>query len=264
MTEGDHFGPSMEMDVRRYAQGEFRSALEQIATEIPLTLMAGEIEIATLQCSPSDLEDLAYGFLFSSGLIGSVAEVLACDLDRHRWRINLELQTTPDPGLLAKRIYTSGCGRGVTYAHLDEVTARLPLETTLQIAPNEVGALARWLQQCSELYRETHGVHTAALSLAGATPEICIDDIGRHNAVDKVIGAGLRAGLPFGRTLLVSSGRVSSEILQKAKRAGVPLILARGGPTHQTVLRARDMGITVIGFARGGGFAIYSHAERIV
>lgn len=263
MSDQDRFGPAVRMAVRRFKQGAYEEVSEAIATEIPLTLAAGEIEIATLQCSPTHLEDLAYGFLFSSGLIATVDDVLACELDYQRWRVDLRLSEAPDPAILAKRIYTSGCGRGVTYAHLDEVAARLPLTTNLVIAPEEIGALARWLQQCSELYRATHGVHTAALSLAGAVPEIRIDDIGRHNAVDKVIGAALRGGIPGREALLVSSGRVSSEILQKAKRAGIPIILARGGPTHQTVLRARDMGITVIGFARGGGFTIFSHPERI-
>ncbi len=90
-----------------------------------------------------------------------------------------------------------------------------------------------------------------------------MEDIGRHNAVDKVIGAGLMTSCDFSNTVVVCSGRTSSEILHKARRCGMPIILSRGAPTHQTILLALEMNMTVIGFARGNGFTVYSHAERV-
>ena len=263
MFENQEFGPSTPLSIVKVSKDAVSELEESIATEIPFTIQAGDTEIATLQCSPSHLEELVYGFLFTSGFIGDISEVSSCRVDRGRWTAYIEMDEVPDPQILSRRIYTSGCGKGVTYAHLNEAAARLPMTSTLTITRQTVNELAGWLQHTSELYRSTRGIHTAALSISGATPGIGIDDIGRHNAVDKVIGSGLITGVDFTQSILISSGRISSEILHKTKRCGIPIIIARGGPTHQTVLRARDMGTTVIGFARGGAFSIYAFADRI-
>ena len=107
-------------------------------------------------------------------------------------------------------------------------------------------------------------MHSVALSLEGALPDMLIDDIGRHNAVDKVIGYGLLHGLDFSRSILLSTGRTSSEILHKAKRAEIPIVLSRGAPTHQTILLSRDMGVTVAGFKRSGDIVVYSNGQRVL
>ena len=90
-----------------------------------------------------------------------------------------------------------------------------------------------------------------------------MDDIGRHNAVDKAIGDAFRRRLPMSSCALVTTGRISSEIAHKARRAGMPVVISRGAPTHQAILQARDMGITTVGFARGGNYTIFSHPQRI-
>jgi FdhD protein len=141
---------------------------------------------------------------------------------------------------------------------------RHPIESTFSIEPERLVACMRWLLGCSQLHRDTHGVHTVAISINGDIPEIYFDDIGRHNAVDKSLGHCLLQGTDLSRAILLGTGRISSEILQKVKRAGIPLLLSRGAPTHQTVLQARDMGVTVVGFARAGNFTVYTHAERVI
>jgi FdhD protein len=264
MFENQDFGPSTPMSFLKVTKEAVAEVEEAVATEIPFTLQASDTEIATLQCSPSHLEELVYGFLYTAGFIGAPSDVKSCRVERTRWTAFLEMDEIPDPLVLSKRIYTSGCGKGVTYAHVNEAAARLPMNSQLTITRDQVNELAGWLQHTSELYRSTRGIHTAGLSVAGRTPAIGIDDIGRHNAVDKVIGSGLLTGVDFSQSILISSGRISSEILHKIKRCGIPIIIARGGPTHQTVLRARDMGVTVVGFARGGAFSIFAHPERLI
>lgn len=263
MFENQDFGPSTPMSLIKVTRDSATEVEESVATEIPFTLQAGETEIATLQCSPSHLEELVYGFLYTAGFINTASDLKSCRVDRTRWTAWLEMDEVPDPLVLSKRIYTSGCGKGVTFAHLNEAASRLPMQSELTITREQVNELAGWLQHTSELYRSTRGIHTAGLSRNGLTPAIGIDDIGRHNAVDKVIGSGLLTGVDFRQSILISSGRISSEILHKTKRCGIPIIIARGGPTHQTVLRAKDMGVTVIGFARGGQFSLFSHPDRI-
>jgi len=264
MQKNEELRPSTQLSVIKVTSSSVITNEEAIATEIPVTIMAGQTEIATQQCSPSYLRELIYGFLFTAGFIGSAGDIKSCVIDEIKWVAHLEMDEIPDPELLSKRIYTSGCGKGVTFAHLSEAAARLPLQSDLTITKQQVNSLARWLQHTSELYKSTRGIHTAALSVGGNEPEEAIDDIGRHNAVDKVIGSGLLADVDFSKTVMICSGRISSEILHKTKRCGIPIIIARGGPTHQTVLRARDMGTTVVGFARGGSFTIYANESRII
>lgn len=263
MLSGSELGPSVQIRTSRTREGQLETVDRAVATEVPCTIEANGVELATLQCTPMHLRELAVGFVHSSGFATSLASIKSIDLDTRRWVVMVELTRAPDAAVLRKRIFTAGCGKGVVYADLAELSARRPLESEMRITSTAIAELSRWLQHCSELYRETGAVHTAALSVTGRIPEAAFDDIGRHNAVDKVIGAHLLQDLSFGNTALVCSGRTSSEILTKARKAGIAVTIARGAPTHQTVLRARQMGITVIGFARGGQFTIYSHPERV-
>jgi FdhD protein len=107
-------------------------------------------------------------------------------------------------------------------------------------------------------------VHTVALSEEGRDPDLIRDDVGRHNAADKVVGRALSLGVDLGRTAMITSGRISSEIVHKGRRAGVPVLISLGAPTHQAVLLARDMNLTLIGFARQSRFSIFSAPERII
>ena len=184
--------------------------------------------------------------------------------DTKRWRLDVKTSTEIDIELLGKRIYTSGCGKGVLYSNVIALASRHPLESKFSVTKEFVNRCVKWLFKCSSLYKETHGVHTAALSVNAELPQLYIDDIGRHNAVDKVIGYSLMNSADFNSSILCCTGRISSEILHKIKRCGIPIVLSRGAPTHQTVLMAREMGVTVIGFARGDSLTVYAHSERIV
>lgn len=234
-----------------------------VATEVPLTIIANGTEIATLMCSPSDLKEMAYGFLFTSGVISKASDITSYRCDTEKWLAELILSSEFDPKMLGKRLYTSGCGKGVMYADVVELSGRRPLQSDFCVSRGSVLECMQWLQGASPLYRATGGVHSAALSVDGALPECAIDDVGRHNAVDKVIGTALLRDISFEHTMLMCTGRISSDILHKARRCATPVVLSRGAPTHQTLLLANDMGITVVGFARGGRFTIYSHSNRV-
>jgi len=263
VADGDDLGPTVELDVLKVGRDGSAWVKQSVATEVPFTIVANDVEVATMLCTPTHLNELVHGFLHSSGFIKSASEVHRCNIDTKRWMARVDIEHTPDTSIVDKRLLTPGCGKGVMYANATELSARLPIESKLSIASKQISDIAHWLQHVSPLYRSTGGIHAAALSIAGETPTDCIDDIGRHNAVDKVIGRGLIDAVDFSACIIVTSGRVSSEILHKSKRCGCPAIIARGAPTHQTVLRARDMGVTIIGFARGGEFRVYSREERI-
>ena len=255
MNNNQEFGPSVEMGVVKLKNGKVIKTDDNVATEIPFTINVNETDIATILCSPINLKELAYGFIFTSGFIKSIEEIKAFSLDTIKWVVSLEIDKMPEPSLMEKRLYTSGCGKGILYSNIGEIAYRQPIENKMTINSSQVTSITKWFQHCSGLFKKTGAVHTAALSIKGNIPEIFFDDVGRHNAVDKVIGKALMNGIDFSEVILVSSGRTSSEILHKARACGIAINISRGAPTHQTVLRARDMGITVIGSVIGPIFA---------
>mgnify|MGYP006289951765 CR=1 FL=1 len=263
MTSKDKLAPFVEMEVVRLKNGEKFFTNQYIATEVPYTINVNEKEIATLLCTPLDLKEMAYGFLFTSGFIKAVDDIISYQLDSQKWLADFQSKKDIDPELLQKRLFTSGCGRGVMYASVFEIAYRRQIESNLTITVDNITYIAKWLHKASILHERTHGVHTAALSINGKEPKICFDDVGRHNAVDKVIGKALLDGVDFSKAILISSGRTSSEILHKARSCSIAINISRGALTHQTILKAKEMGITVVGFAKGRNFTIYSHEHRI-
>ena len=262
-TSADTLGGAMPAGVTVFTETGREGREVQVATEVPLTIMANDIEVATLACTPADLDELVRGFLFTSGFARSAADIRALRFDTSRWVAEASLSVAPDPALMTRRLYTAGCGKGVQFPGIVELSMRTPLAGGFCVAAEHVRSLARWLQGSSPLHGATGGVHTAALSTAGALPDRAYDDIGRHNAVDKAIGRGLCEQADFTRCVLLTTGRVSSEILFKARRAGVPVLVSLGAPTHQAVLLARQTNLTLVGFARGRTFTVYASPERI-
>lgn len=252
-----------EFETIHFSGGEASPVRDSAAGEVPLTLVLDGEELATLLCSPADLKELACGFLFASGLINSAADIKNLTVDERKWTAFADLASPSALGATAfKRLYTSGCGRGTLYYSIAALASRKKVASELALSPEAVTALAAALHRRAAVYLETGGVHGAALAGPRGI-ELFREDIGRHNALDKVIGARLLAGGNFRDAVLLSSGRVSSEVLVKAGRCGIPVIIARGAPTSQAIKLAREAGVTLIGFARGNRFNVYSGAERI-
>lgn len=264
MVVNDDFGPSTTFDVVHVNDGKYTTIKDSIVTEVPLTIVANDIEIATLLCSPICLKELTYGFLYTSGIIHSTQDILSYILDRSNWVASVKIASNPDLRLINKRVFTSGCGKGIMFANVNEIASRNAINNEISIASTAIYTITTWLKNCSIIYKNSGGIHTAAISINGQIPTIFIDDIGRHNAVDKVIGRGLLDSIDFSKCILISSGRTSSEILHKIRSCHIPITIFRGSPTHQAVLKARDMGICMIGYARGKKFNIYSHKEKVI
>lgn len=263
MNEQEKLGPATSVVSIKVGRKTTVEEMVPVATEIPLTIIANGVELATFLCSPSHLQEMTMGFLFNSGFIAKASEVKSLQLDCTNWKSEVTMENTPNAEIIAKRIYTSGCGKGVTYANISEIPASLPLENDVVLAKSKIFAIMQWFQVCSDLHRETHGVHTAAVSCAGAIPTLHFDDIGRHNAIDKIVGHMLMEKLPFAGNLLLTSGRVSSEIVHKAAHCGFPVIVSLSAATHQALLMAQVMNITLLCFAKGGKFAILANPARI-
>lgn len=215
--------------------------------------------LVQLMCTPAWLEELAVGFLFNEGLIEGASDVeevkVLAPRDGNRW-LDVWLAHEIEPPRL--RAITSGCSGGTTFE-----PAGSPVESDLRVTPQQVTHLVAEMSRSAELYHRAGGLHVAALA-EGERLQCVAEDIGRHNAVDKVAGHCLREGLPTRDRILLSSGRVSSEMVGKAARMGVPVVVSRTSPTSLSVQLAQAWHITLIGYTRRRSFRVYAGEERIL
>jgi len=254
-----------KLPVVRITEGVRSDVEDLVVREAPLTIVLDNQELVTMLCSPIDLKHLAIGFLFSEGFLNSKDEVKKVVVDDRKGIAWVETKEGKevDAGVLSKRLITSGCGRGASFYSLADAQAGMKIESRFQMLAKDVLALVAEFQHGSELHKMTHGVHSAALCDAQKIV-IFADDIGRHNAIDKVIGRCILTDLPSENHGLIFSGRISSEMLLKAARRGIPVVISVASPTNVAVRMATDMGMTVVGMVRGKRMNIYSGAWRIV
>ncbi|MCW5851522.1 MAG: formate dehydrogenase accessory sulfurtransferase FdhD [Anaerolineae bacterium] len=256
-----------------------------VINETRWRLYVNQRHLVSFMCTPRDLHYLALGFLQSEGLIQTLDEVVSLKVyeDEHRvyWympSLGLEGPLTmqvceesvgamdarlahPLPDTLGPQVLTSGCGGGVTFHDLE--SGGEPLASTLTISLPQLMSLVRQLNEQAQLYRDVRGVHTSAL----ADPDrllIVAEDVGRHNTLDKIRGACLLRGLPTQDRIILTTGRISSEMITKAVRLGVPIVVSRTSPTALSVRLAQAWNMTLIGYARGRRLSVYTGADRLV
>lgn len=245
---------------------EGRSSIELgVARELPVTIILNNQELVTMLCSPKNLDYLAVGFLASEGFLKSKDEIKKIMVDDERGVVRLE--TVEDKGfdqdVLFKRIISSGCGRGASFYSVADAASQ-KVESPMVILADEVFALVNEFQHGSEVYLATHGVHSAALCDRKSIL-VFSEDIGRHNAIDKIFGKCFLEDIPIDDRLVITSGRISSEILHKVAKRGIPIIISISAPTNLGVRIADSLGITLIGSVRGKRrMNIYTNGWRVV
>ncbi|MCL0096937.1 formate dehydrogenase accessory sulfurtransferase FdhD [Dehalococcoidia bacterium] len=235
-----------------------------VVREFPLTIILNNQELVTLLCSPTNLKYLALGFLASEGFIRAREEVKSIFLDDRRGVVRVETEGSPHIAgdLIFKRFITSGCGRGAAFYSVADAADAAVVKSKTRISASQVFAMMREFQHRSEVFKNTGGVHSAALT-DGERLLIFSDDIGRHNAIDKIFGECLWENTPTDDRVIVTSGRISSEILFKVAKRGIPIIISPSAPTDLAVRTALDLGITLIGFVRGKRMNVYANSWRV-
>ena len=253
-----------KINVLRLTEDGRESIEDIVVREFPVTIILNNEELVTMLCSPKNLDYLTVGFLFSEGLLESRDEIKNVLVDENRGivRINTIEEKDFDNDFMFKRMITSGCGRGASFYHAADAENREQIQSGTKISTGEVLTLMREFQQKSEIFRETGGVHSAALC---DTKNILVfmEDIGRHNAIDKIFGKCMMGDIPTEGRVAVTSGRVSSEILLKVSRRDIPIIVSKSAPTDLGVRLANELGITLLGFARGKRVNAYTNDWRI-
>jgi len=244
---------------------EGRSSIEdEVARELPVTIILNNQELVTMLCSPKNLDYLAVGFLSSEGFLKSKDEIKKIVVDDERGVVRLETVENKEfaQDVLFKRIISSGCGRGASFYSTADAASQ-KVESRMEISTDEVFALVNEFQHGPQLYLATHGVHSAALCDRKSIL-IFSEDIGRHNAIDKIFGKCLLENIPTDNRVVITSGRITSEILHKVARRGIPIIISISAPTNLGVRIADSLGITLIGLVRGRRMNAYTNNWRIV
>ena len=247
------------VEVVRLPEGEAEP--DEIAVEEPLEIRVGGRPIAVTMRTPGHDEELALGFLISEGISPGRASIPS-DLAQNT--VDVEVENF-DFERLSRNFYTSSscgvCGKGA----LEAVAVEAPrVESDLFVSAELVAELPERLREAQPTFAATGGLHATGLFSSEGYLLVVREDVGRHNAMDKVVGWAFGAGLlPLGDKILCVSGRLSFELVQKAAVAGCPVVVAVGAPSTLAVDLARDRGITLCGFVRGGRVNVYSEPQRI-
>jgi FdhD protein len=243
----------------RVMQGQSEQAERRVVAEYPLRLRVNGRDLATLVCSPHQLNFLLAGFFRLQGFINDLDDILSMgvcdDYGLAELRIRTQLPERLQPTL------TSGCGTGIVY-NLPQNLLDISLQRPRSYSSEALFSLMKDLQGLTEQYQSHGGIHSAAIG-DGHGLLLYAEDIGRHNTLDRLAGEAMFKGVELQDKMLVTSGRVSTEMVAKAARLGIGLIASRTSPTDKAIELCEQAGITLVGYLRGSSMEIYSHPQQL-
>lgn len=251
----------------RYDGGKTREVVDEVATEWPITIVLNGQEFATLVCSPDHIEDLSVGYLASEGVLSDYARLTELSYDNRTGTVYVDIEGVDawikESG--SKRYLTSCCGKSrQSFVFYSDARTTKALESRkVRLTYAACIAMMEAMQAQSGLFRDTGGVHNAAMFEQNGTLLLSRMDIGRHNALDKLYGYCLRNSVPMEGKVLAFSGRISSEVLLKAAKMRCEILLSKSAATDLAIELAEELGITIVGFIRNGSLNVYSYPERL-
>jgi FdhD protein len=229
--------------------------LHEVVEEIPYALFVNGRHMMTAMMSPNDIEDFVTGLLFTEQVIKRADEIESIKVDKNRISV---ITTNLFKVIGPKKTILSGCGGSASYIDPEKLPK---IHSDFSISTSFIAEMIK-TTLTTELHKVTGGIHVVAL--VGAHHIITLsEDIGRHNALDRVIGHALRNGIDLSHTFIIVSGRISSEMARKCLIANIPIIVSRGATTTLAIEIAEKNGLTIVGFVRGVKMNIYTHRDRI-
>ena len=250
------------MNIERYDNNSWCSANRDPAGESLVRISVNSQELVTLTSSPHKLNELVVGFLNSQGIINDLDDIISLGVCADSGRAEIQIKEFKRP--TAPIVLTSGCGSGISFARPSAVSRKSgrPDSQVPVFAPETVTSLMQQLNTRTEKYHQHGGIHSAAV---GGNDQLLLfaEDIGRHNTLDRLAGEALLKGLSLEGKVLVTSGRISSEMVSKAAFLGIEVIASRTSPTDLAVKMCGELGITLIGYVRGASFDVYCCPEKL-
>ncbi len=249
----------------RYRQGKFRTGGAPLVTERPLTVFYNDGEVVTLLTSGDHLDELAVGFLVSEGVLGKRSPAGAVEVDQENGRVFVTGRTELDESGGPKRaILTSGCGKGtVFYESIDRIRlGEQEIQSNLTLTADEILAWMKKLTRGELQEKTTRGTHACMLVLPGGE-HMVREDVGRHNALDKIIGRTFLSKLDLSDAALFTTGRLTSEVVLKIQRIGIPAVLSRSAATDLAVDLAGQIDLTLVAYVRAGSFRVHNGSHRV-
>lgn len=260
---------SQPFDVLKWSHGASRRLTDEIAQETPILIKYGGVPHVVMLATPSDLEDYAVGFTLSEGYVDSVRDIVGVSVSEDPDSLEIDVTVRWERFahiLRARRNLSARSGCGLCgHEKLEDAVRPVPaLTSRSQLTVDDLHSALAELQSLQPINARTGSVHAAAWVIPGAGIRAVREDVGRHNALDKTIGALARQGATFDSGFLLLTSRASFEMVQKAATVGIPTVVAISAPTTLAVRFAQACGMTLIGFARPHQHVIYAGAERLV
>lgn len=250
-----------EVNIKKISKEFQEDTVDFIIEEVSLDIFVNEEFYAALMCTPIEGKELAVGFLFSEGVVSSISSIKSIEEKyENRVCIILDHEITVDPN--SARAITSGCGKGSIHViSLEECSVKF-VDSNSNFSIVNILKLMSEFNNKSELFKQTGGVHSCCIC-SDNNMLLFSEDIGRHNALDKIIGKALMNNIDLNDKLVMTTGRISSDIVVKVAKAGIPIIVSHSAPTSLALSIAKAANITLIGFARGSRMNIYCNQHRI-
>jgi len=249
---------SPDIPCEKYVNGKWQQISLSVPKEMAFTIYINDQELVTILCTPFKLNCLVLGYLLAEGIIVDMKDIVSMRVCEDDALADVKLNQS-DFVLPQKRILTSGCGGGVS---LNTNTGAMKIKADISVAPKQLLKLMLYMLESSKLYKITGGIHTSALC-DDKDLMVVAEDIGRHNTLDKIMGECFLRKISTKDKILLTSGRVSSEMTRKAAKMQVPIIASLTSPTQLAVLVARDLDITLAGYVRRTHFTVYTRPDRL-
>jgi len=251
---------TVEIAAQRYSKDKLEAAVISLARECPYTLFVNDREILSIATLPTHLKELFVGFLVSEGVLLRPEEILECAVDHAARLLRVELDVPEDrlEGMESKGMLTSGCAGGLIFSVEAAITRGQRFRKRLKVSGSTIIQRMKELDRHPGIYSVTRGVHSASLADADQTLVI-LEDLGRHNAVDKIVGHCFLNHIETSDKLLLSTGRITSEVLIKAARGNFPIIISRSSASSVAIAMAKQQEIDVATYVRAGRFNYFAH-----